>query len=292
MSTITTELLGSNKEIMDRFLVDREIEERFRLPAGEVKYGNVYCIENLKSGKKYIGSTFSVWTGVKNPSPCSQIRKRASQYLYEYNAALKQSPSIWETLRPIIRAMVKEGIENFIMYPIAETTAANHELAENYFIEAYNSIEDGYNVQRLYNGGNPYVRMRRVQSRADKIARSEPILAINLNRKELVLVDSMKLFADYLGTTKDIIKNQARSGRCYKGWFIFYIREDKRAEILNNYIIPDNLGIQKNGHSRNHSEKYKKFYVELYDAVNKYLKQPILSGRFEDFTLLDPIEYE
>ena len=107
----------------------------------------------------------------------------------------------------------------------------------------------------------------------------------------MVLVDSMKLFADYMNTTKDQIKNNARSGRTYKGWFIFYIDKSKRDEILYNRVLNDGLGIQKRGTTRNHSERSKKFYKELCEMVDEYLTLN-LQKYFNDFKVLPAIEYK
>ena len=144
MSSVTTELLERNKEIKRNFLVDREIESRYRAPIGKF-YGYIYCIENKKNGKKYIGSTYSTWVGVETPDPMAAMMKRASGYIYEYNTALKSSPSVRKVLRPIMQAMVDDGIENFIMYPLAETTQKTHTQQENEWIDRFDTIENGYN---------------------------------------------------------------------------------------------------------------------------------------------------
>ena len=292
MANVSTELLQRNAEIKAKFFQDREIRKEFKIPILENPYGYIYCIENKKNGKKYIGSTHSIYQGVENPSRLAILYKRMNEYIYEYNSDLKKSPSIIETLRPIARAMVKEGIENFVMYPVAETTARTHAAKEAYFMDLYDTVENGYNVAKV-RGTGPIITDNpgRLQSIEERRGRSEPILAINLNDRSMVFAESMKLFADYLGTTKDMIKNQARSGRNYKGWFVFYKKAAKREEVFRR-IFSDELGIQANGCSRNHSEKSKKFYKELYDSVNEFLRDPRHTEQFGGFTLMPDITFE
>lgn len=292
MATVTTELLKRNAELKAKFFQDREIRKEYKIPILEKPFGYIYCIENLTNGKKYIGSTHATYKGVEDPSRLAMLYKRMNEYIYEYNGDLNKSSSVVETLRPIARAMVKEGIENFVFYPIAETTMKDHSAKERYFVELFNSIENGYNVAMIRGTGPISIdHPGRKQSLDERRKRSEPILAINLNEKLMVFVESMKLFGDYLGTSKDIIKNNARSGRNYKGWFIFYKDLNKRTEIFQK-VMGDQLGIQSNGCSRNHSEKSKKFYKELYDSVNEFLKNPRHSEQFGDFVLMPDMTFE
>ena len=292
MSTLTPELLKRNQALKEQFFEARKIEKEYQIPSYDKLHGFIYCIENKNTGKKYIGSTYSVWTDIKNPHPLSALHKRASHYIYEYNSAMKSLPSIKPISRPIIRAMVDEGIENFVMYPVAETTDKSHNSAEHFFIDKYKTDVDGYNVvavnpNRTTNAGNT---KGRVLTKHDKLIRSEPILAINMNSQEIVTADSMKLLADFLNTSKDIIKNNARSGRNHRGWFIFYNDSDKRHHILHHFVLGDNLGIQKRGNSRNHSDKSKQFYQELFNNVDSYLKNP-KSELFANFTKLPDLCY-
>lgn len=289
----TLERLKRNREIKANFLVLKEVPKEYRLRDPKEHVGFIYCIENQTNGFKYIGSTISNWKDVRNPSYFGPIKKRSSGYIYEYNSAMKESPSIRKTRRHIIQAMCEEGIENFIMYPIAETNENNYHELENFFIEKFNTIERGYNgCSAMDNAKVRFSDVRRMYTRAQRVGISESIIAVNMNQKEMVFADSMKLFGDFLGTTKDQIKNNARGARSCKGWFIFYLNPTNRRDIVERVVIPDNFGTQKNGKTRNHSAKYKKFYLELFDAIEKYLENPKLSGLFEDFKLLPPIVYK
>ena len=287
MSTVTPELLKRNKELLNSFLIERPIAKEYKLPPYETLFGFIYCIENKHSGKKYIGSVYSGWTDVKNPHPYNSLRKRASHYIYEYNSAMKQITSANKTNRPIIQSLCKDGFENFIMYPIAETSNKNHTDAEKYFIAKFNTIDNGYNGMQ---GNSWYSHRGRRLTKRDKILRSDPVIAVNINNKEILFSDSMKLLGDFLDTSKDIIKNNNRSGRSHQGWFIFYINNEKRNHILNHYVLENNLGIQKRGNPRYHSEKSKQFYSELVNNISSYIKDP-KSEMFSDYVKLDKLEY-
>lgn len=287
MSTITPELLEHNAILRARFFEVREIPQEYRISQFERLHGFIYCIENKTNGKKYIGCCYSLYTDVKNPDYYSSLRKRANDYIYEYNRAMRTMPSVIPTLRSIVQAMVQEGIENFVMYPIAETTSTTHKLAENFFIEKFDTINSGYN--RMSSGINLNGKRGRIQSEREKLAKSDPILAVHLNNRQLVYADSMKLFGDFLGTSKDMIKNNARSGRSYKGWFIFYIDQDKRKDILT-MVMEDRLTAPGDKCNRNHSEKSKAHYLDLYKVVSNYISHET-GGMFEGFERLPDIVY-
>lgn len=271
-----------NKNMLRNFLIHRDIDEKYQVPN---PFGYIYCIENKASHKKYIGSVYSRMIGNNKPIPLTQLRKRASNYIYEYNKAVKDMTSAKQFLRPIMLAMINEGFDNFIMYPIAETDRSNHSYLEKYFISQYDTLNNGYNVNPA--GANMYKIGTRLTAK-DKIIRSESILAINPNKKELILSDSMKLFGDYLSSSKDMIKNANRTGRPYKGWFIFYTNPEKRHYVLYNNVIND----QNKRQQDRHSEKHKTYYKELVSIVDSYLSDQNKNEYFPNFKMLDPLIYE
>ena len=285
--------LQRNREIKANFLVNREIPDEHRLGGDMKPFGFIYCIESYRTGRKYIGSTYSIFSGVQRPRPMSSLMKRANQYIYEYNKALKSDKENYSHRtrvllnRPIIRAMVLEGIENFVMYPIAETTKENHFFMEQFFIDKFKTVETGYNVSKVAEINSPLHR----HTDAEKKKLSEPVMAFNLNRKEIVYADSMKLFADFIGSSKDMIKNTVRTAKPQKGWFVFYINKDKREYILQHAVLCDQSTIRK---ADRHSEKSQKFYIDLYDMVDKYLAihPKENSEYFSDFTRLPDLEYD
>jgi len=279
-----------NREIMKTFLEIRQIPKEYKapyMPNERNPYGFIYCIENKKDGKKYIGSTYSVWTGIANPDMIVPLKKRASTYLYEYNHATLTTKGALEVQRPIIQAMVTEGIENFVMYPVAETTKYTHKDVELYFIKKFDTIKNGYNYLNtggFHNRGG----LSRPMTEAEKKQRSEPIIAVNLNLKQLVFADSMKLFGEYMETSKDMIKNKARSAGTHKGWFVFYTNESKRHEVLKN-VIEGEISYIK---AAKLSSKKIEFYKGLVFAIDGYLKDYTSDEYFSDFKVLPPITYK
>ena len=98
----------------------------------------------------------------------------------------------------------------------------------------------------------------------------------------------MKLFGDYLESSKDMIKNSNRKGRPYKGWFIFYINDEKRHFVLYNNVINDTyLPVNER-----HSEKAKSYYKELVSIVDLYLRDFAKTDYFPNFTILNPLHYK
>lgn len=281
-------VISRNKEMMKGFLINKEIPKEYQLKDDIIPFGYIYCIENTKNGKKYIGSTYSIWNGSK-PSAISQLGKRASHYLYEYNSAIKMISSNKNVPikynRPIIAAMIQDGFENFIMYPICETTRDTHIAAEQFFINKFNTIENGYNLVKAATLPG-YSLSHRNMTASEKQIRSENIICVNLNEKKILFSDSMKLFADYMNSSKDMIKNCNRMGRPYKGWFVFYIDNDKRAYVLNNNVLGDKMPNVKR------SESSKNFYKTLYGMITLFLQNLNNSEYFPDFTVLPPLEYK
>jgi len=173
------------------------------------------------------------------------------------------------------------------MYPLAETTKDTHGIAEKYFIRKYNTDNPnyGYNVTR---GGSLVGKIGRKMNPDDKKLRSDKVIAVHMNDKKLIIADSMKLFGDYVGTSKDMIKNAVRKGMPYKGWFIFYTDAEKRKYILINNVIND----QDKRTQDRHSEKAKTFYTELCNSISGYLSLDKSSDEyFPKFNILPNLEY-
>lgn len=276
-----------NHDIINKFLVKKEIPKALKVQDHtEIPFGYIYCIENIKTHKKYIGAVYSNWTGIEKPDPLNQLRKRASNYIYEYHSAKENKTNVsMKFTRPIIQALANEGIENFIMYPIAETTKANHSSMEKMLIAALDTINNGYNV---IPGGGGVSRLGTPHTAKGKLLRSDGIICININQKQIIFADSMKLFGDFMGSSKDMIKNSNRKGRPYKGWFIFYLNDEKRNYILNTNVLGNGLS-----GSDKHSESSRKFYADLSMSVSRYINDTKNSDEyFNGFTILPKLEYK
>nr|DAR75699.1 MAG TPA: GIY-YIG nuclease superfamily protein [Caudoviricetes sp.] len=263
--------LLDNRRILNNFIEYREIDPQYKLPKHIKRFGYVYCIENKKNGKKYIGSSYSRWMDVKNPSIWNQLRKRATNYIYDYNnlaKSIKEDPRNINSGRPIIRAMYEEGIENFIMYPLAETIEEQHFSAEEYFIKKYDTVKNGYNFQSV-NG--KYRRFRNhmgtPHTEAEKKKRSTEVICISPSTKKIIFADSMKLFGDYMNSSKDMIKNSVRKCRPYKGWYCFYTDYDKRNHIIETNVLGEGLA-----RGDRHSKESAEISVEFHNEITEYLK--------------------
>lgn len=274
--------LDTNRALISKFLQDIPIQKKY---LEKEPFGYIYCIENKKTKMKYIGSTYSRMIGNAKPIPYTQLRKRASNYLYEYKCVLNNKSSAKQYSRPIIKAMCEDGFENFIMYPLAETRRSNHAEMEKMFMRTFDTLNNGYNVNPA--GANMNKSGTKLMAK-DKLLRSEGIVAINPNRKEIIFSESMKLFGDYLNSSKDMIKNSNRKGRPYRGWFIFYIDRNKRSFVLEHNVLNEE-GKPKN---EAHSEKAKAHYKELCETVGRYLESPNANEYFIGFTVLPMLAYK
>ena len=282
---VRSELLKQNALLKEAFLdLKRPIPDEYKIESknGRVPFGYIYCIENKKNGKFYIGATYSLYKDVVEPGEFAQLKKRVNQYIYEYNEGREMVPSMRATLRPIVRAMVEEGIENFVMYPISETGYKNHNDLEKFFINKYRAFTHGYNTNQ---GGKAKMIYQKPLSAASKKVRSQEIICINLNQKKILFSDSMKLFADYMGSTKDMIKNTVRGGNQYKGWFCFYTDWQEREDAINK-IIND-----QGNKERPVSDKRKVFLKNFHQNLTVYLSKPD-SEMFSDFEVLTALRYE
>lgn len=275
-----------NKELLKKFIVNKEIDPKYKLPEFATMFGCIYCILNKKTNKRYIGATYAKWVGTAHENPITQIKKRATDYLYEYNRAKKGTISSQKTLRPIMKAMIEDGFENFIMFPIAETIEETHHLAESYFIRLYKTYDPkfGYNVVV----DKKFIKKTGTSmSSTGKRNRSDPVICINLNKKKIIFSESMKLFGDFMNSSKDMIKNVNRSALSYKGWFVFYIDKEKRDYILNAQYDPTY------NPTRQHSSEALAFYRGLYDSVSCYLDKYNKNSNeyFSDFEILPELKY-
>lgn len=278
--------LSDNKDIIRKFLVYKPIEDKYKLPEiyKNQLFGCIYCIENNINHKKYIGTTSSS-VNQKNVTIESLLKRRASEYIYEYNVVMENKSVSTYTNRPIIQALVEFGIDNFSMYPLGETLKEIHKIAEKYFIDLFNTINSGYNVTR---GGDLSLFKIGVSHNAtSKKNRSTSIVAINLEYKLIIMSDSMKLFADYMNTSKDMIKNSVRKGRPYKKWYIFYLDDTKRDYILTKNVLGDGLPLNDR-----YYEESKVYYKELCNTIGLFLSNYLNPEYFPGFKILDPLEYK
>lgn len=98
-----------------------------------MEYGVVYKITNNINGKIYIGKTIN-------------MHKRHLKYL----SCVRNGSS-----QPIVKAMIKYGVENFT-FEVVSTFMNEDELnkGEIYYINKFNSINEGYNISLGGDGGD------------------------------------------------------------------------------------------------------------------------------------------
>lgn len=168
----------------------------------------VYAILNLVNKKYYIGSTID-------------FAQRVNHYIYHYFNGGNEN-------REIVAEIARRGIENFVMIPI-DTANTRDELRikEGEYILSW----DATNPAKGYNKMVPKHHTIHTTCALNKASRSKHVVAINPDTKHIVISEGMKLFADYTDSTKDLVKNEARTGRKHRGYFIIYLNYKDRTEI-------------------------------------------------------------
>ena len=199
----------------------------------------VYVIENLLTHKIYIGKTVD-------------LLNRANQYTYicRNQDEFINNPSK-VNMRPIEIAICNEGILNFRMYPLA---IANDriELAqmEKDFIIQYNSTDPNIGYNELIPTGNDYIPKVKLngtpQSIPTKMKKAKLVACIDPDNKVLFISVGMKIFGDYIGSSKDQVKNCAKRAIRHRGFYIIYLNDVDRLQIKNKiYSKWNNFEISK-----------------------------------------------
>lgn len=246
--------LDQINKMHESFFEMRQIPVQYKVSDSNMIFGYIYVIENMLNGKKYVGKA-------------SNLRVRVSQYIRDYNNPSKHQ-------RPILKALVDDGIENFKMYPICEfDTDRNGMLAEKYFIRSLNTIDPQYGYNKSITSGpivqKSYNRPMGIRASADaKLKRSRKIIAVRGN--SMIIADSAKLFGDYLGGyTRDLISHTTNKPCRFKEYFIFFIDSDDRKRILDKYTKKMNVYINDFGHPKREVIKAFNEYSDIYDDIEQ-----------------------
>lgn len=179
----------------------------------------IYKLTNLDNGKVYIGQTVN-------------LRKRVPEY---NNAETSTSD------REIIKAIKKHGSNRFRLEIVEECDPKNLSCYESYHIrklEAYDP-KYGYNenlgsmsrdyeaalkqriAMKLYHTGLK-------ESPLTKRKKSQIVIAINEDTRDVIISDSGKLLGDYFDKSKDYIKNCLRQPSTIQGYQLYYYDKDLR----------------------------------------------------------------
>ena len=161
------------------------------------------------------------------------------------------------------------GIENFMIYPLE--IATNNESAgikEKYYIDLYDSINNGYNVIM----GSSTCKKSKVkhtptkQTIYSKVSKSKIICCVNPDKKEMIFSTGLKLFGDYIGRSKDEIKSAAKRETKLNGYFIYYMNQSDISKQLENAINK----IQRNHIYNDNLLQYSDF-IKYYNYVNYFI---------------------
>lgn len=220
VKTVRKTEMEKTKDARDNFL-KLSYSPNFIFPSDYKKKYFIYIIKNLENNKLYVGK-------------CHNIYDRANNYIW--HATSKD----YNDRRPIVKALQSYGIDKFVMFPIE--TCDSKEIAgirEQFYIRSLNTIDRtiGYNVSTLVDNRTSIVgQVGHEHSIETKIKKGKPIICINPETKIVFLAVGMKIFADYMNTSKDLIKNCARRPCMYKGYYIIYLNDIDREDILQKAI--------------------------------------------------------
>ena len=187
----------------------------------------IYRITNLINGKVYIGKT-------------RNINNRAGEYIHRFISKF--------AIIDIERAIVNEGIENFVMEPIALCGSDEEaKKKEKEMIMRYDALnpDKGYNkclVSAFSTSRKP--RQGNKQSIEVKTKRAKFIAAVNVETKKMYLCAGGKLYGTFIGKSKDIVKNAIHTQTKLYGSYIIFLEKEPRDVLLQK--IKDRYSNYKN----------------------------------------------
>lgn len=192
--------------------------------SSKVKVSCIYKVANTLNGKVYIGQT-------------TNFRKRVSDYK---NAHKKKGNT-----QAITKDIKKYGTENFTIEILEECSPKKLAELETKYIKFYRdkNPDKCYNYKVNNNLSANDEASRKQKSIAHiglkddpqtKRNKSNAILAIK--GRSLIVCDSGKLFGDYVGKSKDMIKNGLRQPSKICGYRLYYDDFKKRQEIRNKMM--------------------------------------------------------
>ena len=202
---------------------------------------------------------------------------------------------------PLSEDIEKYGWINFKKEIIAYSNNADDAFfSERYFISKYNSNDLNIGYNKSIGGetvGLKYdmeTRKRMSESHTGlketietKRKKSNKIIAIKDN--DLYICDSAKLFGDFVGSTKDYVKNCLRRPCKLKDYNVYYFSKEKRDDIINKKLQkPYSKGINHIDVSR-YLDKYLNESTDII-SDNKYnIKYLIYSDNVSGYEIVNEI---
>lgn len=202
----------------------------------EIKpYGVIYLLKNKINGKIYIGQTIDFNRRMNE----HKNRKPSLSKKYNYH---------------ITKIINNYGFNNFSS-EIIDVAYSKKDLdkKEKYYINLYKSNDPkiGYNSRSGSLKEPLNKKTRKLMTKSHKglketaeTKRKKSNKIIAFGETKCYICDSAKIFGDFVDMSKDKVKNALRMPCKIKGYYVFYLDEDKRKEI---YLKSKN-------------EKYYKFY--------------------------------
>ncbi|WP_304576686.1 GIY-YIG nuclease family protein [Romboutsia ilealis] len=202
-------------------------------------YGIIYKITDKENGKVYIGQT-------------TDYKRRIRDYKY--------SPSKikcygYDNCNTITKMFYDKGFNNF-KFNVIDAGDSPEELVdlENYWINYYNSIEEGYND---YKATIQYKMSEISKSKLRRQAGNFRHKAETIKKKSIPIIaykdgvfkryPSAKLFAEIHNTERTYVSRATKHGKTVLGYNIFYCDKNLREEV---YL-------------KSKDNKYKKLYESI-----------------------------
>lgn len=226
----------------------------------KVKVPGVYMIRNNNNGKVYIGSS-------------NDIRKRMKQYTW----ASKSNSEYSEVKRPILKAIRKEGIENFT-FSILECGDKFEDKVFRYGVEAayiatYRSDDPkyGYNGTSGNDHNTLYYDHHRTQKYVERMNRAKPVFSYDIETGgTLLFIGGAKAAGRHFGFSKDVMSHTVKRGSMLKDkYYIIPALHKEREAII------DSLRTKKLSGSHPNSKAVRAFnaYKDASDKIAKIAKE-------------------
>lgn len=217
----------------------------------------IYKIRNKKNGKMYFGQTVN-------------FQRRMNEY--------KNRKNTKSSKYHMMDVLNTEGIENFEFSIVEYCEKDQLDDREAYYIKKHNTTNPlfGYNSQKGEKDKRMFKRTRErmreshlglKEKASTKKKKSNAIYAIN--NSEFIISDSGKLFADYLGTSKDQVSHAIKRAIRIKSYYVYHQDFEKRNSLKTNskseeyYKLLDLLNNSVETIEKSHNVKYLHYTDEV-----------------------------